>query len=42
LYDLLAFRALDYFSNDEKDVTPGHTFELKDIVISLCRSNSAR
>ncbi|HSC37042.1 MAG TPA: MG2 domain-containing protein, partial [Chitinophagaceae bacterium] len=31
LYDLLAFRALGYFSNEEKDVTnPAYAFEIKD------------
>lgn len=31
LYDLLAFRALDYFSNDEKDLTrPAYQFRIDD------------
>lgn len=31
LYDLLAFRALDYFRNDERDITkPAYAFEIKD------------
>ncbi|MDB5223753.1 MAG: alpha-2-macroglobulin, partial [Chitinophagaceae bacterium] len=31
LYDLLAHRALDYFKNDERDITkPAYAFEIKD------------
>jgi hypothetical protein len=31
LYDLLAFRAVDYFKNDERDVTkPAYVFEISD------------
>ena len=31
LYDLLAFRALEYFSNDERDITkPAYAFEIND------------
>ncbi|MBA2249825.1 MAG: alpha-2-macroglobulin [Chitinophagaceae bacterium] len=34
LYDLLAHRALDYFKNDERDISqPAYAFEIKDIKV---------